>query len=74
MTISRLIYVAANGIISFFFIAELFYCTHTHTHTVSSLFIHLSMDIYVSSKVLAIENSAVMNIGMHGSLQITVFS
>ena len=51
-----------------------YFIAHTHTHTVSSLFIHLSMNIYVSSKVLAIENSAVMNIGMHGSLQITVFS
>ena len=41
---------------------------HTHTHTMSSLFIHLSMDTYV-----AIVNNIPMNIGVHMSLSISVF-
>ena len=59
MIISRSIHVAGNGIILFFFMANilLYLCT------ISSLSISLSVDIYIV-------NSAAMNIGVHVSFQI----
>ena len=59
MIISRSIHVAGNGIILFFFMANilLYLCT------ISSLSISLSVDIYTV-------NSAAMNIGVHVSFQI----
>ena len=38
MIISRSTYVAANGIISFFFMAELYIYRHTHIRTISFVF------------------------------------
>ena len=56
MIISRPIHVAANGIISFFFMAEEYSMVHmSHRHT-SSLTIHLSMDTGVDSTVSLLES------------------
>ena len=55
-----------DGWVIFIFLIYMNVCTiyiiHTHTHTISSLLIHLSMDIYV-----AIVNNVIMNIGVHMS-------
>ena len=68
--ISRSIHVAANGIISFFLIAE----QHS-TVCMNHISIHSSLDGHLdSSYVLAIVNSAAMNIGVHVPLQTMVFS
>ena len=39
MIICRSIQVAANGIILFFFMAELYIHTHTHTHTYTGVYL-----------------------------------
>ena len=69
MIISRPIHVVANGIISFFFMANIpLYISTT------SLSTHLSMDILCCFNVLAIVNSVAMYIGVHLSFWIRIFS
>ena len=79
--VSRSIHVAANGIISFFLMPSnipLCVCIHTnkqtyiHTyiHTYHIFFIHLSVIGHLGCfHVLAIVNSAAVNIGVHVSFQ-----
>ena len=71
MIISSYIHVVANGIIFFFFMAEqqsILYVYHV-------FFIHSSVDGNLHCfLVLAIVNSAAMNIGLQESVQIIVFS
>ena len=64
MITSRSIYVAANGIISFFLSLSnipLYLCT------TSSVFIPLLINIYVASIFLAFVDSAVVNTGVQVS-------
>ena len=70
MIISRSIHVAANGIISFFFMAELFYivCMY-HSFIHSSVYEHSGC-----FRVLAVVNSAGMDIGVHVFFRIMVLS
>ena len=70
--ISRSIHVAANGITSFFFMAEQYSVLYIYIH---HIFIHSSVDRHLGCfHVLVIVNSAVMNIGVHVSFQTMVFS
>ena len=67
MIISRSIHVAANGIISFFFMAEYYSIAYMY----HIFFIHSSVDRYLGCfHVLAIRNSAAMNIGVHASFEL----
>ena len=71
MIISRSIHVAANGIISFLFMSG---GIPLYVYTTSSLSVHLLMDNLCCFRVLAIVNSAAVNIGVCISLQIIVLS
>ena len=68
MTLSRSIYVAANGFISFFNGWIILYIyTHTHTHT-HDIFLHSSVNGHLDFfHVLVIVNSVAMNIAVHVS-------
>ena len=62
MTFSRLIHVAANGIVSFFLMAEWYSIVYIH----HLFFIHPSIDGHLGGfYVLAIVNNATMNTGVH---------
>ena len=61
MIMTNCIHVAANGIISFFFMAECYSIVYIY-----HIFIHSSVDGLVGYLyVLATVNSAAMNIGVH---------
>ena len=70
MTLSRSIHVAANGIISFFLMAEQYSIVYMH-HTLIHSYVNGHLGC---SHVLAILNSAAVNIGVHVSFQTMFFS
>ena len=71
MLISRSIHVAANGMVQFFFMAE----EYSIVYMYRIFFIHSSVDRHLGCfHVLAIINSAAMNIEVHVSFQIMDFS
>ena len=70
--LSRSIHITENGIISFLWLNNIPYI-YIYMRTTSSSSIHLSMDVSVVH-VLAIVNSAAMNIGVPASFQIKLLS
>ena len=71
MILTRAISIAANGIISSFFMAEYYSIVYMY----QIFFIHSSVDGHLGYFiVLAIVNSAAMNIEFHVPFQIMVFS
>ena len=76
--ISRPIYVAENGIVSFSVIAEQYSITHTHTHThthTRTAHLYLSVNGHLGCfHVLAVVTGVSVNIGVCSSFQIRVYS
>ena len=71
MIISRSIHVAANAIISFLFMAEYYSIVYIY----HIFLIHSSVDGHLGCfHVLTSANSATMNIGVHVSFRVMVFS
>uniref|UniRef100_A0A8D1A7W8 Uncharacterized protein n=1 Tax=Sus scrofa TaxID=9823 RepID=A0A8D1A7W8_PIG len=71
MIMSRSIYVAANGIITFLFMAKLYSIVYVY----HIFFIHSFVEGHLGCfHVLAFVNSATVNPGVHVSFQIIVFS
>ena len=71
MKIARLIHVAANGIVSFFLMAE----QHPAAYTHRVCFIHSPVDELLGHfHVAAVVNSVAVNFRAHTSFQTNVFS
>ena len=75
MIIPRSVHVAANDIISFFSFFIVFLYIYIYTHTYPIFFICSSVNRYLGCfRVLAIVNSAAVNVGVRASFQIRVLS